>query len=679
MLAAFGYAGLGVWCLAIARQHARAIHLASVFGGMALWIGSLLLRDSKLVTITELLRDFCWLAYLFLTTRAYQQQNEGQQKIVFFCLVLGAGGLIGAGTSLLATQRISWLPSTSTLTIVNLGFRWLSALIGVAFAHYLFRSSSPSRASGFRLIVVALGIIWAYYLNLYTLMLLGYHQAVLLLQGQGLLILLLLPGFAVAARRKEHWKVTLSRQATTRSLLFVAIGTYFVILSTATRALTWAGAHGDDIAKLFLAVALAGTIIVVGLLARFRARIKALFVRHLFEHRYDYRTEWLRFSATIGDRAVTNLSPEERVIRSVADVTESRGGVLLVVDRADRLALAGSWQWSAPDLFSQALPANAEWIEELARSGRILNLDDIRATGGTAAVDRGLPGWLLQEQQAWVAVPLVRSDRLIGIVLLGRPRLERALDWEDFDLLRVIAQQVAVHVTDAQNQTELDEARRFEEFNRRFAFIIHDLKNVVSQLSLVSSNAAQHGANPKFQAAMAKTLENATAKMTVMLTRLSTDRMMSEPKLAEVNLTHLLSRISRESYARGVVTLSIEQDCDILADEDQLSTAIEHLVTNAIEASKIGSPVALSLAMSESDVIIAVEDSGEGMSPDFIRKELFKPFASTKINGFGIGAAEARSLVNAMGGDMEVVSFKGKGSRFAIRFPALLAPDQDRN
>ncbi len=677
VLSTICYAALAVWRLSITRRHPRALHLGLAFTGMALWSASMLSGVPAWIAISEPMRDVGWLAYIVLTTRTFEQDDEARRTIRLFCISLGVLILVRTGLSLLIAQGGLGYFAAVDLTVAMFSAHWLFALTGVAFAHFLYRASASAAASGFRLIVIALGMLWAYNLNLYTLMLLGYPLAILLLQGTGVLVLALVPALALAARRKERWKVTLSRQATTRSLLFVAIGTYFVVISTATRALIWAGGHGADLARLLAAIILALTVLAIGLLPKLRARVKALFVRHLFEHRYDYRSEWLRFSATIADRTMPNLSPEERAIRSVADVTESLGGVLLFAERGERMALAGCWQWYTSDPFSHALPVEAQWLDDLAHSGRILNLDEIRETGGSTDEDRMVPDWLLRENKAWVVVPLARSGRLVGIIVLGRPQLDRDLDWEDFDLLRVISQQVAVHLTDAQNQAELDEARRFEEFNRRFAFIIHDLKNVVSQLSLVSSNAAQHGANPKFQAAMAKTLENATGKMTTMLSRLSTERSIAEPQMVEVDLTRLLTGIAQHSYAPGVVILSIEQDCVILADAEQLSIAIEHLITNAIEASPPNATVAVSLTIWDRMVVIAVEDKGEGMTPEFIRKELFKPFASTKKNGFGIGAAEARSLVIAMGGDMEVISVKGSGSRFALTFPVLRSPDDD--
>ncbi|CAN5288126.1 PEP-CTERM system histidine kinase PrsK [soil metagenome] len=668
------YAALVVWRVAIARDHPGALQQAIAFAGMAGWTAALLSGQPTWIAAGEFLRDIGWLTYLLLTTRGYEPENSARRAINRFWAILVALVVARAGLTF-APLVEQFNESTATgIALLVLFLRWLGALIGIVFANYLYRASAPSASSGFRLILVAVGIMWAYDANLFTLMLLGYPDAIVLAQLWGVVALLLVPPLALAARRKERWKITLSRQAAAQSLLFVAMGSYFVVISTATRAIAWTGGHVLDLAKILTALLLTAIIMALSLMPRLRARVKAVIVRNLFEHRYDYRSEWLRFSATIGDRSGPGLSPEERAVRALTDVTESAGGVLLLAEPDDKFVLAGSWQWPATDAFAGTLPAAPGWRTGLASNARILALDDIRAGGGVTTEDKGVPDWLLVERRAWVGVPLVSSQRLVGIVLLGRPQLDRDLDWEDFDLLKVIAQQVAIHLTDAQRQSDLEEARRFEEFNRRFAFIIHDLKNVVSQLSLVSSNTAEHGANPKFQAAMATTLANATGKMTTLLSRLSSDRALAPPRLDDVSLAGLLHRIAA-GRPEGAIKLSIGLDCVVRADADQLAEAIGHLITNAIEASGGADNVGLSLMSRDHAAIITVEDQGNGMSRDFIRKQLFKPFASTKPNGFGIGAAEARALIIAMNGEMEVDSVEGEGTRFSIIFPVFSGPE----
>jgi putative PEP-CTERM system histidine kinase len=287
--------------------------------------------------------------------------------------------------------------------------------------------------------------------------------------------------------------------------------------------------------------------------------------------------------------------------------------------------------------------------------------------------DELVPGWLLEADKAWAGVPLVRGESLIGVIVLGRPAIGRMLDWEDFDLLKVIGQQVAMHLADAQNQAELEQARQFDEFNRRFAFIIHDIKNVVSQLSLVVSNAAEHGANPRFQESMARTLASATAKMTVLLSRLSADGPTS-PTLDRVDLGRLLTELADTRQGQHPITLAIEHECRVGADAEQLRQAIDHLIQNAIEASPAQAPIELTLATKQENALISIKDRGSGMAPEFVRKQLFKPFASTKPGGFGIGAAEAKALIEAMGGGLDVKSVEGAGTQFSIRLPLLPPP-----
>ena len=666
--ASLGYLALAIWCISIRKVHKGALQLALAFLGLGFWSASLVSNSVVAVTAGELARDGGWIAYLYVTTGRYDQENS-ERKTTTLYLVIMLGLALLRSVVALPLFGFASAPVTATWAIASLVVHWAFALVGLFLAHYLFRAAERARKSGFRLFVASLGVLWAYNLNLFTLILLGYREALLFSSFRGLVLLLLLPVFALAARRKERWRIGLSRQATTQSLLLVGLGSYFVVVATATRAVTWIGGYAADVSKLLLALALVLASFLLAVRPALRAKIKIFVIKHIFEHRYDYRVEWLRFSATIGERASSEATVEERVIRSIADVTLSNGGALLTCEGSDHLVLAGAWQRNVTERTARTHLASPDWIEAIGESGWIMCLDDIRKSGAARIEENGLPTWLLDEPQLWVAVPLVRASRLVGLVVLDRPLVERPLDWEDFDLLKVIAQQVAVHLSDAQHQGELDEARRFDEFNRRFAFIIHDLKNVVSQLSLVSSNASEHGANPKFQVAMANTLENATGKMTAMLSRLSPAQILAGPDIRPVDPVLILERLENEYEVRHQISVRVEGPCTIMADPEQLHEALGHLVANAIDASVDDTPIELAITTDQDSAKISVEDHGCGMSAEFIRNSLFRPFASTKSNGFGLGAVEARSRVRAMGGDLDVTSVIGEGTRFIVRFP----------
>ncbi len=271
-------------------------------------------------------------------------------------------------------------------------------------------------------------------------------------------------------------------------------------------------------------------------------------------------------------------------------------------------------------------------------------------------------------------MPLVHGERFAGFVLLARPPVDRRIDWEDHDLLSVAGRQVASHLAEAQGQEALAEARRFHEFNRRFAFIVHDVKNLASQLGLVVRNAERHADNPDFRADMVATLRDSAQRLNDLLARLTPQSVTRADPPRAANPMGVLKRVAAQHHARHPITLSGSDDLHALFDPERLERALGHLVQNAIEASEPDAPVWLSVDRRGLDVAVTVIDHGRGMSAEFIRRGLFVPFDTTKPGGFGVGAFEARALVMAMGARLEVESREGEGSRFAIVMPLADAP-----
>lgn len=408
-----------------------------------------------------------------------------------------------------------------------------------------------------------------------------------------------------------------------------------------------------------------------------RSWLRLQVTKHLFRHRYDYRGEWLRFSHTLGapgGGADGHGALSTRIERALADMTEAPAARLFVATPAGRLeaAGAGAWPMDAADGF------DADFHRLAESRPRILDADALRwplpSAAATEEERRAAPGWLLADRSIWAGVPLIHGERLAGFVLLARPLADRRVDWEDHDLLSIAGRQVASHLAEAQGQEALAEARRFHEFNRRFAFIVHDVKNLASQLGLVARNAERHADNPAFREDMVATLRESVARLDGLLQRLSpqTAARADAPRAA-APMT-VLRHVAEQRRAQHPVRLSGREEVHALFDPARLETAIGHLVQNAIEASPGGEPVWLSVDRRGLEVEIAILDRGRGMSADFIRRGLFVPFDTTKPGGFGIGAFEARSLVSAIGGRLEVESREGQGSRFAILLPAAEAP-----
>jgi putative PEP-CTERM system histidine kinase len=464
-----------------------------------------------------------------------------------------------------------------------------------------------------------------------------------------------------------------SRAATFQSLSLLAICAYFALMAILATALRGTGA--DWSSALLIGALAVMTVAAMVLIPSARARgwLKLKLAKHLFEHRYDYRTEWLRFTATLG-RAGPDAPPlSERIVTAFADIIDSPGGLLLVSDGGRSLSVANSASWPAGSPGLDALDNAADFWSTLEASGRVVEMEALRS-GWANRHDKQLPvpQWLLDEQAAWALIPLLHHQRLVGVVVLAAPDYRRQLDWEDFDLLRTAGNQAASSLAEALGQEALSHAQRFEEFNRRFAFIMHDIKNLVSQLSLLARNAERHADNPEFRSDMIATLRASVGKMNELLARLAPHSPARVQRIEPQPLRPILTAaIAAKRRDREVQLLG---DANVLAlvDASALEQALGHLVENALDASS-GEPVTVRVGSRaggrEGHVSIAISDKGVGMDGDFVRNRLFQPFASSKPGGFGIGAFEARSLITAMGGRISVDSRLGRGTTFTIVLP----------
>ncbi|MEO8617970.1 MAG: XrtA/PEP-CTERM system histidine kinase PrsK [Sphingomicrobium sp.] len=625
---------------------------------------------STLAGLAETFRNLLWLGLLHSLSggrNAVERQRGVRLVYGAVAAVLGLEMLLELTPLLTGTEPA--LAATATL------LRMTAAAGLLVLVHNLYgQADAPSR-SAIGMAMLALVATWGYDLNLFTLVYLDPAASRGLLDWRGVVTALTAPLFAFGAVHADGWRIRLSRDATFQSLSLLAICAYFAVMTILASAL---GHSGIDWARPLLAAVIALMVVAAMIFvpsprARAWARIKL--TKHLFEHRYDYRNEWLRFAETVG-RSGKDVAPlGERLIKAFADIVESPGGMLLAADDPAGVSLAASWRWEGA-LFAPDEEDLLRW-RELERNPRILDIDALRRGDAQGGSELPLPQWLANDSTAWAGVPLIHEGRLVGLVLLAAPTLRRALDWEDFDLLRTAGRQAASTLAEAHGQQALGRSQRFDEFNRRFAFILHDVKNLVSQLSLLTRNAERHADNPDFRADMIATLKASVGKMNDLLARLGPTADQRPARLEPVALRSLVAAALAGKRARHDVELLGDGNQLAMADPLLLEQAIGHLVQNAIDASKVSDPIQVRMGGDAHSATIAIADHGSGMDADFIRTQLFEPFASTKDGGFGIGAFEARSLIQAMGGRLTVESRPGKGSKFTIHLAIAPAEEDD--
>ncbi|MCB2048044.1 MAG: PEP-CTERM system histidine kinase PrsK [Novosphingobium sp.] len=623
-----------------------------------------------LTTLAESARNLAWLCVLYrLFAGDGRHTRLAPIRPVVIALVFVEALIV------VMTVVIARAPANPQLTLIASSFeavlRLLFAVGALILVHNLYASASTESRASLRWPASALAVIWIFDLNLYTVAYLSdaWPEEIAAVRGLATVILALLVA-VTATRGRDELRLRPSRTVTFQTFSLLIIGIYLVAMMAIAQWLTLAG---NDFTRLvglgFLTVASAVALLLAPS-ARLRRWMRVMLTKHFFQHRYDYREEWLRFTRTIGNTGPDAPPLGERAVQAVADIAECPAGLLLAPGDDGELTLAARWNWPEIEVPGCAMSKSA--VAFFEREGWIADLDEVRKRGSSGDLTAPVPEWLLEHPRAWALVPLIHYERLVGMVVLARPAFARHFDWEDFDLLRVVGQQLASYLAENTSQTALVEAGRFDDFHRRIAFVMHDIKNLASQLSLLARNAELHAEKKEFREDMLVTLRNSSDKLNALIARLSRYGGAVE-SLSEISGGDVVRAALRRFATSEQVMLARCDDIMVSANADSLEQVLVHLVQNGIDASPDGTPVIISLANEGLFARFEVFDSGSGMSPEFMRSKLFKPFVSTKNGGFGIGAFEARELVKAMRGRLEVESREGLGSHFTIRIPAATA------
>lgn len=310
----------------------------------------------------------------------------------------------------------------------------------------------------------------------------------------------------------------------------------------------------------------------------------------------------------------------------------------------------------------------------LSDSGWVVNLEEYRSSPGRYA-HLVLPAWLIEMPNAWLIVPLAAGNEMIGFVILATARTQIDINWEVNDLLKTAGRQAGAFLGQMQATEALLEARKFDAFNRMSAFVVHDLKNIVSQLSLMLKNAERHRDNPEFQKDMQMTVEHAVERMRLLMMQLR-DGTTPVNSSRGVDLSDVIRRIRTAKMGQGRdFEIELTDKLTAQGHEDRVERVIGHVVQNAIDATENGGQVWVKLVRQGNFALVEVGDNGQGMTPEFVRERLFKPFQTTKQAGMGIGAYESFQYVHELGGKISVDSAINVGTQVSLLLPVFNSSD----
>lgn len=685
------YAALSALILVRARTSRTGGLLALAAAITAAWAASVALAPqapfSGLSGALDLLRLVAW--YLFIlhlyrrTVRARGQLTQAFAMMGFVLL------LVTAVTVLVDPAGANGPSLLSAGVAVRLGL----AVCTILLIENLYQNVAEDAKWYINLPSIGLGALCVFDIVLAADAVLFRQASPSLVGGRAVATAMVAPLLAIAAARNRDWKIDIhvSRSAAFHSATLVVAGIFLLGLSAAGELFRHLGAGWSGLAETSLVFAGLLSTVVLLTSTSARSRLRSMVVDNFFSSRFDYRREWLRCIAKLSAGDAEGTLPV-RVIRAVADVVDSPGGILYLRHSEGPAASyhVASYHWAAAwNLPSGGMPvaADAPLLAALhgPNSGGIVELTH-------ANRPPELP------QATWLAVPLPLGPAhlagaaetpgaeaaILGFILLAPPRAPFRLDREVFELLRILAREVATYLTEQRATEVLTQSRQLAEYGKRFAFVAHDIKNVSSQLSLLLSNAERHLANPEFQRDMLATVRASVQKISALLRRLEAP----EPAPPAATL-HPVERLGTllPSLRRG-------HDTDLLLDYDRtgvgvampeaaFDAVITHLVTNAADATlarHAGTvpppPVRVSLSHVGNRVLVDIADQGTGMSEAFVRDTLFRPFGTAKHGGTGIGAFQARELVREAGGDLVVTSRPGQGTTMRLVLPAAATRPQ---
>lgn len=610
--------------------------------------------------VAEILRSGIWIIFL-----AHLLHQIGGSRILRYAAQAVWLGALAAGCGV----WVAYVYFGGAGNVGNVMFPGglVTALTGLILVEQLYRNSPSESRWSLKWLVLGLGGMFAYDLFLYSQAVLFNAIDLTIWVARGPVNLLFVPLIAVAARRNPEWqlRIFVSRQVVFYSTTLTAVGLYLLLMSAGGYLIARYGGVWGGLARVVFFVGAAIVLLTLLFSASLRARTKVFLNKHFFQNKYDYRDEWLRLIATLSQ--FQGGSTSEVVVEAIANIVESPSGFLWTLDDTGRNYRASASYRSdepVPDI-----PADSELLHFIRRREWIIDLAEYSREPDLYA-DLELPEWLVNMRQAWLVVPLMYGKQILGLVLLykspGRPKL----NYEDRDLLKTVGHHTAVHLAQEKSDSLLAEAKQFEAYNRLTAFLMHDLNNLIAQQSLIVKNAEKHKRNPEFVDDAIATIANSVERMNKVMAQLK--RGEADYGTKRVPLEFIASAaIDRCAGAMPKPLLERSNgDAKVVVNPDQFTTILVHLIRNAQQATPESGTVRIQIDQDGSMAVVRIIDDGTGMSPEFVRDRLFRPFDSTKgAEGMGIGAYQAREFARKLGGDLVAQSEVGFGTTVTMTLP----------
>ena len=489
---------------------------------------------------------------------------------------------------------------------------------------------------------------------------------------------------ALARRRLSDMSVPVARPVIYYSSVSLTLaGAFLLTMAVLSKVVPVLSPEAKRAVSLAFYLLVGGGGLLLTLSPRANRAVKRFVDRNFYANRYDYRREWERVSAGIvpAARMEDVCRQIEKLVCAIFDA--ERAAVYLREER--RAGPSGAAAPFRRVLGPAAMPALVEpgnpLVLELVRTRAPVVFHEVAQDLDLIPIAvENRPA--IQALSAAVCAPLQAGDNVVGLLWLSDKRDDEDYSFEDAEFLGAMARQLGAALWFARLAEQLAETRQLESLNRLSSYVLHDIKNQVSGLSLVVENARRHMGNPEFQRDAMAVVERTVASLKELMNQVGG---MARPTDLEVTPCDARDLLEEAAAAAGLsedggaggprFRLSCRTPGPVPLDRRLMLRVLVNLLTNARESLDGPGEIELAACVEPAPdgaerVAFRVRDSGRGMSEEFMRGSLFRPFATTKPGGLGVGLSQCRGIVEAHGGTITVESRPGEGTTFAVHLPA---------
>lgn len=487
----------------------------------------------------------------------------------------------------------------------------------------------------------------------------------------GFFVALLLASRKVAAApgQLEFSKPRLTHYLSTGA--FIYAGAYLLGFGLLVKIMLTLGGDWEQFVSFLAALGAVVLALVLFSAESLRQRWMRFVERSLLAGAYDFRRELQKLTEAI---AVTSERDQliEAVCRTLADIFRARQCHLFVEENGEQtfrlfsLDVKGKFTIAAEA--STLNPRQIAWLERMQRSFAAENFLEMgeAANAGDDKNGNVIAG------QFFLGTTLFAGQRLLGGVLLGAKRLGAPYTEEEKQLLEVLTNAISIALHGTYLQQHLLATQQMESVYRVAAFMAHDLRNAVSTLNLLTQNATAHLEKRDFRADFIAALMRVAVEMQKLMQKFAAVRAGGETqRFGECLPEELLYDALADLPMPANVQLK-EEIPDLPKaywDRAQIRIVLRNLLLNALEAMPNGGVITIRSRHERGKIHFLISDTGVGMSPEFMRRRLFKPNQTTKAKGLGLGLYQSREIVAAHQGKIFVKSQPETGTTFEIILP----------